>query len=99
MLMRTILVVCAALVAGPSVAAAEDTAKRTVEQYTCKDVTRESGTGRDAAIAFLHGYLLGKSGSSEFSIETLTKQTDAFIDKCLDNPTAKAEDIMVEIKK
>ncbi|MBX9711821.1 MAG: HdeA family protein [Xanthobacteraceae bacterium] len=72
---------------------------RTVEQYTCKDVVREPGTSRDVAIAFLHGFLLGKSGSSKFNIETLQKQTDAFLERCLDNPKDKAEDVMTQIKK
>ncbi len=73
--------------------------ERTVEQYTCKDVVRETGASRDVAIAFLHGFLLGKSGSSNFNIETLQKQTDAFLERCLDNPKDKAEDVMIEIKK
>ncbi len=72
---------------------------RNVEQYTCKDIIREPGTSRDVAIAFLHGYLLGKSGSSKFNIETLQKQTDAFLEDCLDNPKDKAEDVMNRIKK
>lgn len=72
---------------------------RTVEQYTCKDILREAGSSRDVAIAFLHGYLLGKSGSSKFNIDTLQKQTDAFTERCLDNPKDKAEDVMMQIKK
>jgi hypothetical protein len=79
-------------------AAAQDTGARTVEQYTCKDVMRDSGSARDTAIAFLHGFLLGKSGSNEFNLETLTKQTDAFIDQCLDNPAEKAMDAMMNVK-
>lgn len=72
---------------------------RTVEQYTCKDIVREAGSGRDVAVAFLHGYLLGKSGSSKFNIDTLQKQTDVFLERCLDNPKDKAEDVMMQIKK
>ncbi len=60
---------------------------------------RESGSNRDVSIAFLHGYLLGKSGGSEFNIEALAKQTDAFIDRCLDNPGEKAIDAMSQVKK
>ncbi len=60
---------------------------------------RESGSNRDVSIAFLHGYLLGKSGGSEFNIETLAKQTDAFIDRCLENPGEKAIDAMAQVKK
>jgi hypothetical protein len=51
-----------------------------------------------APIAFLHGFLLGKSGSSKFDVEVLTKQTDAFIDRCLSNPDEKASDAMLKVK-
>jgi len=71
---------------------------RTIEQYLCKDVMRDSGDNRDVAIAFLHGYLLGKSGSSKFDLEVLHKQTDNFIEQCLDNPAQKAVDVMAKVK-
>ena len=60
---------------------------------------RESGANRDVAIAFLHGFILGKSGDSKFNVETLRKQTDAFIERCLENPGMKAFDAMSEVKK
>lgn len=77
---------------------AQDTGDRTIEQFACKDVMRDSGSNRDVAIAFLHGFLLGKSGSSKFNIELLKKQTDLFIDRCLDNPSEKALDVMSKVK-
>lgn len=83
----------------PAMPATQAQFDRTVEQYTCKDIVREAGSSRDVAIAFLHGYLLGKSGASKFNIETLQNQTDAFIERCLDNPKDKAEDVMMQIKK
>ena len=92
-------VVLAAATSSSSHALAQDKMDRTVEQYACKDVMRDSDSNRRAAIAFLHGFLLGKSGSSKFNLETLTKQTDAFIDRCLDNPKEKAAEIMMKIKK
>ena len=89
----------AALVAAPLVpATAQPSPERTIEQYECKDVMREGGTNREVAIAFLHGFLLGKSGSSKFNLEVLQKQTDAFIDRCLNNPTEKASDAMMKVK-
>ncbi len=88
---------CVMLAALP--ASAQDKGERTVEQYSCKDVMRESGGNRDVAIAFLHGFILGKSGDSKFNVETLRKQTDAFIDRCLENPGQKAFDAMTEVKK
>lgn len=76
----------------------QDTNERTVEQYACKDILRESGSNRDVAIAFLHGFLLGKSGGSKFNLETLKKQTDAFLERCLENPHDKAIDTMMKVK-
>jgi hypothetical protein len=80
-------------------ASAQDKGDRTVEQYSCKDVMRESGANRDVAIAFLHGFIVGKSGDNKFNVETLRKQTDAFIERCLENPGVKAFDAMNEAKK
>jgi hypothetical protein len=77
---------------------AQDTKDRTIEQYACKDILRESGANRDVAIAFLHGFLLGKSGATKFNLETLTKQTDAFLERCLENPHDKAVDTMMKVK-
>ena len=71
---------------------------RTVEQYECRDVMRDSGPDRDVAIAFLHGFLLGKSGSSQFNVGKLKQETDAFIERCLNNPTEKAADAMIVSK-
>jgi HdeA/HdeB family len=89
-------IVLAVLSANGTAAQAANT--RTIDQYTCKDVMREHGDNRDVTIAFLHGFLLGKSGSATFDIDVLHKQTSDFIEYCLDNPTAKAVDAMSKIK-
>ena len=73
--------------------------ERSVDMFTCKDVMREPNTSREVAITFLHGYLLGKSGGSKFNVEVLEKQTNAFIEECLDNPQSKAADVMAKLKK
>ena len=83
----------------PAAPAASQTATdRAVELFTCKDVMREPNTSREVAIAFLHGWLLGKSGGSKFNVEALEKQTSAFIEQCLDNPQSKAADVMAKLK-
>jgi hypothetical protein len=69
-LLRAVVIFVAA---SPVGAWAQDANGRTVEQYSCKDVMREHGNNRDVTIAFLHGYLLGKSGRSTFNIEDLHK--------------------------
>ena len=85
-------------VLGVSLVSAQDSKPRTIEQYLCKDVMRESGADRNVAIAFLHGFLLGKSGGSTFDLEILHKQTNEFIERCLDNPSEKSVDVMSKIK-
>lgn len=84
---------------GPAAAQEQAGAGRSIEQFACKDIMRDSGADRDVAIAFLHGYLLGKSGRSSFDTERLRAETDAFIDRCLDNPNEKAEQAMLAVKK
>jgi len=83
---------------GASAAGAGEPGDRTIEQYKCKDVIRESGSNRDVAIAFLHGFITGKSGSSKFNVDAIHKQTNAFIEHCLDNPNETALDAMLSVK-
>jgi len=52
----------------------------------------------DVAVAFPHEFLLGKSGGSKFVVKTPQKQSDAFVDHCLDNPNEKAVDAMMKVK-
>ncbi len=98
--MTSRMIAMAALVACVAGGAnAQDNLNRTVEQYKCRDVMREAGANRDISIAFLHGYLLGKSGSQAFNLDTLHKQTEAFVEHCLSNPDGKAVDSMTAVKK
>jgi HdeA/HdeB family len=94
------VIIAAALLVGLGLrpTCAQDPKDRTVEQYTCKDVMRESGANRDVVIAFLHGFLLGKSGSSKFNVDVLRKQSDDFIERCLDNPGEKAVEAASKVK-
>jgi hypothetical protein len=78
--------------------AAQEAKDRTVEQYVCRDVVRESGADRDVAIAFLHGFLLGKSGGSKFNLDALQRQSNEFIERCLDNLAERAVDAMLKVK-
>jgi hypothetical protein len=99
-LRRAAVIATAVLLAEPGLgsALAQGSKDRTIEQYTCKDVMRENGANRDVAIAFLHGFLLGKSGSSKFNVDVLRKQSDDFIERCLANPDEKAVDAISKIK-
>ena len=57
---------------------------------SCKEVMRMSGAERDLALAFVHGYMLGKKGTTRYDIEKLSAITDRFLDYCLDHPTENA---------
>jgi hypothetical protein len=96
-------VIGVALITGGSLTAtlAQDAKKkdRTVQQYTCKDLMRENGANRDVAIAFLQGFLLGKSGGEAFNLDVLHRQSSEFIEDCLDNPHEKAVDVMSKVKR
>lgn len=96
---RGLFAVLALASIGVAPAIAQDNGDRTVDQYACKDIVRESGSLREVAIAFLHGYALGKSGNTNFNLNALMKQTDSFLDQCIDNPNKKAIDVMVDVKK
>lgn len=96
--MPRVLYVLSLLLAAETALAQVDK-NRTIEQYECKDVIRDSGVNRDVAIAFLHGFLLGKSGGSSFDLAALHKQSDAFIERCLDNPKEKAVNAMSAVKQ
>ena len=89
---------CAMAAGLAATASAQDSTVRNVSDYSCRDVMRDSGEGRDIAIAFMHGYLLGKASATEFDLDVLTKQSDAFIEYCLDNPAAPAMDAMMKVK-
>jgi hypothetical protein len=93
------VLLAAALLCSSGAALAQDNLNRTVDQYKCRDVMRESGSGRDISIAFLHGFVLGKSGGQNFNLDALHRQTDAFIEHCLSNPDGKAIDSMMAVKK
>ena len=92
-------ILAAALACAANPLYAQNNLDRTVDQYKCRDVMREAGANRDIAIAFLHGFLLGKSGSQNFNLDTLHKQTESFVEHCLSNPDGKAVDSMTAVKK
>jgi hypothetical protein len=91
-----VTVIAMAALAGPAMA---QNAERSTDDYLCKDVMRESGANREVAIAFVHGVFIGKSGNPKFNLDLLKKQTDAFVERCLDNPGEKAMDAMAKAKQ
>ena len=63
---------------------------RDLKDNQCKDVMILSGEDREIAIAFAHGYMLGKRNTTRYVPEELGEATDKFMDYCLDNPKDNA---------
>lgn len=83
-----------ALAAEPSSAVVND-----LRSNSCKDVMRLSGADRDIALAFVHGYSLGKRDTTRFDIDRLAEITDRFLDYCLDHPSENALQSFEKIAK
>jgi hypothetical protein len=90
---------CVLLVAGSAALAADSSNKKDLEAFLCKDVMRLSGSERENALALVHGYRLGKAGTTQFQIDTLADLTERFIDHCLDHPSDKALETFEKLGK
>jgi hypothetical protein len=60
---------------------------------------RLSGSEREVSLALVHGYRLGKMGTTQFDVEALSDLTDAFIEYCLDNPAENALEAFEKLGK
>jgi hypothetical protein len=75
------------------------TTTRDMNDYTCKDLMRTTGEDRVIGLALLHGYFLGKRGTTTFQPDAMRKATDQFVEYCLDHPTAKVLGAMSQFVK
>jgi len=91
-----LVLLLAAALPGAIMADHHEAKKVDVENYTCKEIMILDGSDREIAIAFLHGYLIGKSKLSEYDPQKKGEETDKFIDSCLDHPTAKAIKVLAD---
>ena len=91
--------VTALSVVGSAAFAQEPSAKQDLSGYMCKDIMRTSGDDREVALALLHGYRLGKMGTTQFDTQILAQATDDFIEYCLDHPNEKALAVFEKLPK
>ena len=75
---------------GSTAFAGELSEPRDFKDNKCKDIMILSGEDREIAIAFAHGYMLGKKNTTRYVPEVLGKATDSFMDYCLDHPADNA---------
>ena len=88
--LMTAAVASALFVGGSATLAEEPSTQKDLSAFQCKDLMRLSGSEREYALAFVHGYRLGKMNTTQYDIEALAAITDKFIDHCLDNPNDNA---------
>jgi hypothetical protein len=84
---------------GAAIAAEEPSSQKDLSAFLCKDVMRLSGSERENALALVHGYRLGKMGTTQYQIEALADLTARFIDHCLNNPNDKALEAFEKLGK
>jgi hypothetical protein len=94
----TVTAACALLSGTVALAEAPSTNKD-LSGFVCKDVMRLSGSEREVSLALVHGYRLGKMGTTQFDVEALSELTDAFIEYCLDNPDENALEAFEKLGK
>ena len=75
---------------GSTAFAGELSEPRDFKDNQCKDIMILSGEDREIAIAFAHGYMLGKKNTTRYVPEVLAVATDNFMDYCLDHPADNA---------
>ena len=97
----TAVALAALALTGPSAYAAEPSSSTPsdLRSSACKDVMRLSGVDRDIALAFVHGYVLGKKGTTRYDVDKLAAVTDQFLDYCLDHPSENALQSFEKIAK
>ena len=70
-----------------------------LDGFLCKDVMRMSGDDRVIATSVLHGYTLGRKGTTKYDTAELSKITDSFVEHCLNNPNDKALQAFTKLAK
>ena len=58
--------------------------------FTCKDVMKFEGNDRVLLVTFIHGYYLGKAGTTMFERAKLSDASYKFVDYCKDHPKETA---------
>ena len=82
-----------------SAKSAKSDAADDLERYLCKDLMRMSGDDRVIALSALHGYTLGRKGTTKYVPSELSKTSDAFVEHCLSNPNDKALQAFTKLAK
>ncbi|MCU0921703.1 MAG: HdeA family protein [Burkholderiaceae bacterium] len=72
--------------AQPVAAAAQAPA---LDQVDCRTLLRLSGEERGYTIIYLHGFVSGRKGLTQFPAQDLAEATDRVVEQCIDKPGDK----------
>ena len=73
---------------------AEEDETADIGKLTCREVVLQTGSDRPTTIAFLHGFLLGKSGGTVINVDKMVEATESMLESCIDEPSAIAIDVL-----
>ena len=65
---------------------AEEKESIDIATYLCKDIMRMESESRSVYLGVLHGYVLGKKGTTSTDHNGAEKLSTDFVEYCLDNP-------------
>ena len=58
----------------------------------CRTLLKMDESEKDFTLVFLHGFMSGKAGNMVFDGPAFSAATDAIVEECIDNPSAKLLD-------
>ena len=70
----------------PAVGAARAPA---LDELDCRTLLRLSGDERGYTIVYMHGYVSGRKGLTQFPAQDLAEATDRVVEQCIDKPGDK----------
>ena len=69
---------------------AEEKKSIDIASYLCKDIMRMDSESRSVYVGVLHGYVLGKKGTTSTDHDKAEELSTDFVEYCLDNPSDNA---------
>jgi hypothetical protein len=72
---------------------AQDTPVLDVGTVDCRTLLKMDESEKDFTLVFLHGFMSGKAGNTIFEGPAFGAATDAIVEECIDNPSAKLLDV------
>lgn len=70
-----------------------------INSLLCKDILGMVDEDKTIALSFMHGFVMGKRGATQYVSGSLSRASNNFIEHCLDHPKDKALETFANIAK